>query len=130
MSLPYNPPAPDVLTMPRDQIDCRRRALDDAEVTATKHHDDEDLFLIELPGGERPSYAICQRIVMVDPDGSRDLPWSELAALFRGKTLRAVPLPGKAASGVRKRHLEAGASTRIGASTRVEVNLVKIERKD
>ena len=104
--------------------------MDEAEDTATKHHADEELFLVELPGGERPSYAICQQIVAVDPDGSRDLPWSELAALFRGKTLRAVPLPGKAASGVRARHLEGGASTRIGASTRVEVNLVKIGGKD
>ena len=110
--------------------------MNEAEEFAAKHEIDEELFLVELSGGDRATYAICQRLLIVDPDSSRDLPWSELAALFQGKTLRAVPMRGKAADGLRSRHLEGGASTLAGASSRagvttaVEVNLIKIERKD
>ncbi|WP_375419626.1 hypothetical protein [uncultured Sphingomonas sp.] len=104
--------------------------MNEADLTGPRHEADEELFLVELPAGEGTRYAICERIVMVDPDSSRDLPWNELAALFRGKTLRAVRMPGKTTSSVRLRNLEGGASTRAGVATAVEVNLIKIERKD
>lgn len=57
---------------------------------------DHDLFLIEISDGDQPRYILTERFLTIDP--GRDVmgvPWAELATLFRGRTLRAVPLPGR-----------------------------------
>jgi hypothetical protein len=105
--------------------------LNETDDVDARRANDEALFLVELSGSERPRYAICQQIVVVDPDRTdNDVPWHELAALFRSETLRAVPMPGRASRGLHARRREAGVSTEPGVSTVIEVNLVKIERKD
>ncbi len=56
---------------------------------------EQDLFLIELPDGDHKRYAVAERFLTIDPGGAvMGVPWSELEALFRGRTLRAVPMPG------------------------------------
>lgn len=87
---------------------------------------DSNLYLVELDDGKQVRYALCERFLTVEPDhGVMDVPWSELAALFKGRTLRAVPMPGRMRGG-RSRLAEPGVSTDIGVSTNVEVNLIKI----
>jgi hypothetical protein len=82
--------------------------------------DDDALFLIEIPGDSGVRYVICERIISLDPEhGKLDLPWNELAAFFKGKTLRAVPMPGKLSHFARSR----GVSTGPGVSTTIQIKI-------
>lgn len=97
-----------------------------------KHPDNEpDLYLIELPGDgtDGARYVICERFFDVDPKQSAmGIPWEELARMFQGHTLRAVPFAGKSAAGSLARRI-GGVSTGPGVST-VQVNIGKIETND
>lgn len=56
----------------------------------------QDLFLIELREGDVVQYAVAERFLSINPgEAAMGVPWSDLALLFRGKTLRAVPMPGR-----------------------------------
>lgn len=61
-----------------------------------------DLFLIEIPG-DPPRFVLTERFLSIDPgQGAMGVPWADLEALFRGRTLRAVPLPGRKGDGNRR----------------------------
>lgn len=103
--------------------------MEEVRDTPSKHDTEQDLYLIELPGKDGPKYLVCERAITVDPGQSvMGVPWDQLARLFEGHTLRAVPMPGTIATSSLSR-TTGGVSTRPGVST-VEVNLIKIERKD
>ena len=93
----------------------------------TKSLLDHDLFLIEIVEAGETSYLVTERIITVTPESSAmGVPWSTLLSLFNGKTLRAIPMPGRSTS--RRSEVHPGVSTEPGVSTNVELNLVKIDR--
>lgn len=106
------------------------------------HHEegkrDPDLFLIEMKIGEHTRYVIAEPVITVDPDqDDRHYRWSELAALFEGDTLRAVPMPSRLSGRLAAQRgvstgpgvsTGRGVSTGPGVMTHVEVNVVKIEK--
>ena len=98
--------------------------MDQPEKTGIADH---DLFLIELIDGEQARYVVAERFLTIDPGQEvMGVPWTELAALFKGRTLRAVPLPGRRDGAPPEASL--GQAGRAGAPINVEGNLVKVEK--
>ena len=101
------------------------------EQAKTQYVADHDLFLIELKDGEQVRYVVAERFLTIDPgEAALGASWAEMMALFRERTLRAVPLPGRR-HGVRLEMIgnsgEPGFCSNAGAGvSNIEVNLLKI----
>lgn len=94
----------------------------------------QDLFLVELRAGDDDDvqYAVAERFLSISPgEAAMGVPWSDLALLFRGKTLRAVPMPGRRGGAQVGGQFGQASTPGPGFSpSSVEVNVLKIGKSD